>query len=82
MSTTFNPAHSQEFQRAASPLWFASGVRQARNFLITLFSAPAPRVLTRQQEAEQVRNMAVNLAATDPSFADDLFAAADRHEEQ
>jgi hypothetical protein len=37
-------------------------------------------VLTRAQEAAQVREMARQLQATDPGFAADLYAAADRHE--
>lgn len=40
----------------------------------------APRALTRAQEAAEVREMARHLAATDPGFAADLMAAADRHE--
>ena len=35
---------------------------------------------TRQQEAEAVRRMAVDLIDRDPRFADELFAAASRHE--
>ena len=44
-----------------------------------LFST-APRSLTRAEEAAEVREMARHLAATDPGFAADLLAAADRHE--
>lgn len=40
----------------------------------------APKALTRAQEAAQVREMARQLQATDPGFAADLYAAADRHE--
>lgn len=45
--------------------------------------APAvvhPPALTAYQEAEQLRNYAANIRSQDPEFAQDLFAAADRHE--
>jgi hypothetical protein len=37
-------------------------------------------VLTAYQEAEQLRTYASDIQAQDPEFAQDLFAAADRHE--
>lgn len=40
--------------------------------------SPAPRDRTR--EAEKLRTWATQVRHTDPRFADDLFAAADRHE--
>lgn len=42
-------------------------------------AATAP-VLTAFQEAERVRAMADNLLKTDPDLAQELYAAADRHE--
>jgi hypothetical protein len=39
-----------------------------------------PRPLTRGEEAEQVRALARSLQRHDRGFADDLFAAAARHE--
>lgn len=41
---------------------------------------PTPRNRTR--EAEKLRLFATEVRQTDPRFADDLFAAADRHEAQ
>lgn len=38
------------------------------------------RPLAPCEEAQQVRNMADRFVRTDPGFAADLFAAADRHE--
>lgn len=35
---------------------------------------------TRAQEAEALRAYAQQFVSTDPGFANDLFAAADRHE--
>lgn len=43
------------------------------------FATPA-RPLTRFEEAEQLRAMADDVAQSDPAFAQDLYAAADRHE--
>jgi hypothetical protein len=40
----------------------------------------APRKLTRAEEAAEVREMAWRLRDSDPGFAADLMAAADRHE--
>jgi len=40
----------------------------------------AEQVPTRSKEAASVREMAYRVQATDPGFAADLFAAADRHE--
>lgn len=42
-------------------------------------TATAP-VLTAFQEAERVRAMADDLLKTDPALAQELYAAADRHE--
>jgi hypothetical protein len=43
-----------------------------------LEASAAPR--SRKAEADAVRDWASTFARTDRSFADDLFAAADRHE--
>lgn len=38
------------------------------------------RELTAQEAAQSLRVFASSVAASDPGFANDLFAAADRHE--
>lgn len=43
-------------------------------------AAAAAPVLTAFQEAERVRAMADDLLRTDPGLAQELYAAADRHE--
>lgn len=43
-------------------------------------TATPARPLTRFEEAEQLRAMADDVAQSDPAFAQDLYAAADRHE--
>jgi hypothetical protein len=45
--------------------------------------APAPEPpRDRAREAAEVREWAVSLQRSDPGFAADLFAAADRHERE
>lgn len=70
MSTaTFS--HSAQFLTTVQNMfagWFA-----------TRTATPA-RPLTRFEEAEQLRAMADEVASSDPAFAQDLYAAADRHE--
>lgn len=41
---------------------------------------PVSAAQSRQMEAESVRRMADQVRATDPGFAEDLYAAASRHE--
>lgn len=53
-----------------SALWAAASAR----------SHVAPQALTRCEEANELRAFASTLAASDPGFASDLYAAADRHE--
>lgn len=40
---------------------------------------PEPAIDPREREAAAVREMALSLQSTDPHFAADLLAAADRH---
>jgi hypothetical protein len=50
-------------------------------FTVTADRRAARReVADRQSEAAQVRSYAQSMAAQDPRFAADLYAAADRHE--
>lgn len=43
-------------------------------------AAVEPQHLTAYEEAEQLRTYAADIQSQDPDFAQDLFAAADRHE--
>lgn len=54
----------------------------ATALLRTAFSPAAVQspVLTAFEEAEQLRTYASDIQSQDPEFAQDLFAAADRHE--
>jgi hypothetical protein len=51
--------------------------------LVQTVTAPAPEqtpALTAYDEAEALRTYAADIQNQDPDFAQDLFAAADRHE--
>jgi hypothetical protein len=43
-------------------------------------AAAETHILTAFEEAEQLRTYAADIQSQDPDFAQDLFAAADRHE--
>lgn len=61
--------------------WFHDGLQRIRAlWSARVLAVTTPRVLTRFEEAEQVRAMANDLLSSDPAFAQDLYAAADRHE--
>lgn len=57
-------------QHLVKALWMAFSERFTRPT-----SEPTP-----QQAAQELRVFASSIAASDPGFASDLFAAADRHE--
>jgi hypothetical protein len=57
----------------ALALWSAVGSR------ISVGQSQA--VTTAFEEAEELRAFAIQQMRSDPAFADDLFAAADRHED-
>ncbi len=80
--------HSQSF-KPARPLGFGSALRAVAvgttRFGASLLQAlrrptRAHRRLSLLEEANQVRELAARMQATDPGFAQDLFAAANRHE--
>lgn len=57
---------------------FTAGARLLARLAVG--TAPAATLSSRAREAADVREMASSLQATDPGFAADLYAAADRHE--
>jgi hypothetical protein len=59
---------------------FLSNVREMFAGWFDTRNTTATRPLTRFEEAEQLRAMADDLVSSDPAFAQDLYAAADRHE--
>jgi hypothetical protein len=70
------PAFTTPPGRSALRAWLRAGWRLVRWQAAP--SAPVPRDLAR--EAAEVRAWAETVRRGDPRFADDLFAAADRHE--
>lgn len=75
------------FQTARSPSVVAvlrerlADIQQFSASLLAQFRQPAePARTTRSLEAERVRTLASTYASSDPGFADDLYAAANRHE--
>jgi hypothetical protein len=67
-------AQEQRGARVGAQLFIAAWQAVAGLFAV------APRALSRAEEAAEVREMARGLYRTDPGFASDLLAAADRHE--
>ncbi len=59
---------------------FLTTVRQMFGTWFSAREALKPRPLTRFEEAERLRALANDVMSSDPAFAQDLYAAADRHE--
>ena len=80
-STTLEPPvhgnRSWAGNASALRTWIAAAARRLTEHL-TAPGAPAPR--DRAREAAAVRALAHTYRATDRGFAEDLYAAADRHE--
>jgi hypothetical protein len=80
MSTNTLHSGGQHSRRTLSAL----GVLLAAALRSPLKAAQSAPALTRAEaaarEAEAVRNLAYSYSKTDPGFAADLYAAADRHE--
>jgi len=74
---TSTTLHSQTF-KPAQPLG-AGRVLRSVAIATTRFIGGLRR-LSLAEEANEVREMASHYQRTDPNFAADLFAAADRHE--
>ena len=77
-SQSFKPATRHlGAERAIGVLWaLARVVASAFTSPRTVKAAPS-----LEQEANELRAYAQQFAKSDPGFADDLFAAADRHEQ-
>lgn len=60
--------------------WAASAATAAWRLLWRLFGPSAPMEMSPIAQAAAVRTMAHEFLQSDPGFAADLFAAADRHE--
>ena len=65
----------------AADLFNRASVSLAKLF-VSKVAMPAKAQLIRAQEASEARRIANNMRGTDRRLADDLFAAADRHERE
>lgn len=82
-TTVQRPGLSKEFHNV-SAAWRELGTT-TRQLIIALFSTLTPRkppcaATTARQEADKLRAYADNLYRADPRYAQDLYAAATRHE--
>ncbi|HEY8906684.1 MAG TPA: hypothetical protein VIM63_11670 [Rhodoferax sp.] len=60
---------------------FAAATQQLISALLAkLGSAHTKTISTVSDEAQDMRDLAYRVSQSDPHFADDLYAAADRHE--
>ena len=69
------PNHASRGAQAAAALFAGMWKSVARQF-----GPAAAAPLTRTEEAAECRALAQSMRITDPRFAQELFAAADRHE--
>ena len=58
----------------------ATAFASVGRWMLRVVQPAASRPLTRTEEAAEVRSLAQSVCVSDPRFAQDLFAAADRHE--
>ncbi|MFO1218762.1 MAG: hypothetical protein U1E89_10360 [Burkholderiaceae bacterium] len=63
-------------------VWAAQAVMAFADALHRVFTRRAPAQRTPAEEAEALRRYATSFRNSDPGFASDLMAAADRHELQ
>ena len=80
-SQSYAPARPQAVGDALRELAAAAGrVLKATLAALPSRSDSPPAALTPAQEASRVRDLAGTYVKTDPGFAGDLYAAADRYE--
>ena len=76
--------HSQAYRLHPAESW-VSQLHASLHAVVARLTQPQvrsrPAAPTRFSEAEALRSYAATFLKDDPRFADDLFAAADRHEE-
>jgi hypothetical protein len=83
-STTLNaislPQNAQPTVGASLQALWVAGKNLSAALWQVAFGARHVQVSTRFDEAEELRTFAASIQKSDPEFALDLFAAADRHE--
>jgi hypothetical protein len=79
--TTVSVYAAAQVNAPRGSVWAASAALSAWGLLLRLFGQPARAKATSPlAEAAAVRALAREFMTSDPGFAADLFAAADRHE--
>ena len=61
---------------------FSRAMASLSNLFVNQIASPAKAQLTRAQEASEARRIANSMRHTDRRLADDIYAAADRHERE
>ena len=83
-STTLNglslPQNAQPTVGASLQALWVAGQNLALALWQSAFGAKPAQAQTAFEEAEALRSYAAQIQNSDPAFAADLFAAADRHE--
>ncbi|PQA76347.1 hypothetical protein [Rhodoferax sp. TS-BS-61-7] len=83
-STTLNsltlPSRTQPTVGASLQALWAAGQALSVAVWQAVVGAKSAPAKTAYQEAEELRTYAATIQSSDPEFANDLFAAADRHE--
>ena len=75
------PAQASRGALAAADL-FGRVIAALSNFSTRRVAAPAKAQPTRAEEAAEARRIANSMRSTDRRLADELYAAADRHERE
>jgi hypothetical protein len=78
--TTITVQVPQSPQVPRGARWASSAFASFLLLLERVWRSAAARPLSRTEEAQAVRQLALSVQATQPSFAADLLAAAARHE--
>ena len=80
--TTVTTVHPAPVGMPRGSVWAARAVVALVEAWHRFFSRRALAPRSRAQEAESLRAYALSIRQSDPGFAADLYAAADRHELQ
>jgi len=78
--TTVTTVHPAPVGIPRGSVWAAQAALALGDAWRRLFTLRTQAPRTRSQEAEALRAYALSIRQSDPGFAADLYAAADRHE--
>ncbi len=80
--TTLTTVHPAPIAVPRGSVWAAQAAVALRDALQQLFARRAAAPGSRAAQAEALRQYALSVQQSDPGFAADLYAAADRHHAQ